>query len=453
MSRVLGGKEASELMNAQVGVLGSILIDDRCTGKVLATVKEQDFTEPTYREIYRAIKRLYNQSQAIDGIAVNGVLGGDKGDLLAGIMDMTATAANVDTYIDLLKRSALLYHLQELGHKMALAMDADDCQSLIDDANKLLVSRPGIQSVSMADAYADFFQRHDGETKPDYIRWGIPALDGRIFTESGDMVVIGGYPSDGKTALALLIAFSVAKSKRVGYFTYEGSNRKLHDRIVAAQTLTKFSDIKRNELGEDEYKTIVSMQDSLTAPKLSLIEAAGMSVSDIAAYSQAHHFDVVVVDYLQKVQVSGHHRRASDFEKVTAISSDLQQFGRRTGTVIIALSQLSRPEKKKDGSVTAPTMASLRQSGQIEQDADVVLLIYSEKPGQKESPRILKVGKNKEGERYDAIRMYFDGEHQRFDRTFNASESTPKRRTEPRQITFKELPPEEKDPWRKAAGQ
>ena len=428
------------LLDAQIAVLGSLMIDSGKVADALTRLAEEDFTEPRYLAIYQAIKHLFGEGQPVDAVTVNAKLGGESGKLIGDILTVTPTAANCDAYIDVLKRSALLYHLQEIGQQISESRDADDCQKLVDKANQLFVGRPGIKTMTMMQGYDSFFDRHNGTDKPDLIDWGVMDLNSRIFVERGDMVVIGGYPSDGKTALALAFAMTIGKTKRVGYFTYEGSREKLHDRIMAAQAMLSMSDLKQNKLSEADYDTVVALYDKLTAPNVMLIEASKLTVMDIQAFSQAHHFDIVFVDYLQKVASERGRRNMSDFERVSAISSDLQQFARSTGTVLVALSQLTRPEKKKDGTIPAPTMQSLRQSGQIEQDADVVLLLYSENPNDKNSLRVVKIGKNKEGERNDAFRVRFDGAHQ----TFGAFSSRPEpsdttSRAPSTQVSFTEL--------------
>ncbi|MET0017869.1 DnaB-like helicase C-terminal domain-containing protein [Oscillibacter sp.] len=404
----------SELLNAQVSVLGSMLLDETVIAPTLTLVADSDFIEPRYRMIYLAIKRLFSNSGRVDAVTVNGALGNTYGDLLCQIMEVTPTSANWEAYAEQLKSQALLYHLQEIGNQLAVAVDPDGGRDLIDKANKLLVGRTGIKRMTMKEGFANFFDRHDGSTPPVFIRWGMSFLDQRIYAERGDMIVLGGYPSEGKTALALCFAYYIAAGRRVGYYTYEGSREKLHDRIIAAQALLNLQRIKRNELTEEDAKDLLSLQPKLTENQLELIEASKMTVLDIQADAQAHHFDVVFVDYLQKIPAERGQRNASDFERVSAVSSDLQQFGRSTGTVVVALSQLSRPEKRKDGTVPAPTMSNLRQSGQIEQDADVVLLLYSELQNKADSPRVFQIAKNKEGERMNAKRLHFDGEHQVF---------------------------------------
>ena len=142
----------------------------------------------------------------------------------------------------------------------------------------------------------------------------------------------------------------------------------------------------------------------------------GMTAADLQAYSQAHRYQVVFVDYLQKIAVP-RGSRATDYERVSQISSALQQFGRITGTTVVALSQLSRPDRDaKSRKIRPPALSDLRSSGQIEQDADVVLFLYREDYDDKQSNRLLRIAKNKEGEAMDYVRFAFDGDKQTFSR-------------------------------------
>ena len=247
--------------------------------------------------------------------------------------------------------------------------------------------------------------------------------------EPGDLIILGGYPSAGKTALALQFTRHIASAKRVGYFYLENNDRKLFDRIVSSVSMVNFQKIKTYDLGEDDFHAIVSMQEHLTSPKLEFVGASGMTVSDIRSVSLSRHYDLIVVDYLQKIK--GDRSRMTDFERVSQISSDLQELGRQTGIYVLALSQLSRPEKK-NGKTPAPTMASLRQSGQLEQDADVVMLVYCEDESMPKL-RTLKLAKNKEGIANIAMRMVFDGDTQTFSRISPKEE--PKKQP-PRQQSF-----------------
>lgn len=259
------------------------------------------------------------------------------------------------------------------------------------------------------------------------------------------MVVIGGYASAGKTAFALQLAFHMAKTNRVGFFSYETSVDKLHDRTVACQTLASYRKIVSDALENPDFAKIYDMKDHLTASNLELLETSGMTVSGIGSYAMARHYDVIFVDYLQKIPAAGRGRTLSDFERVSQVSSDLQQLGRRTGKIIIALSQLSRPDGKDNSK--APTMSSLRQSGQIEQDADVVLLLYKEYPKETYSRRCLDIAKNKDGLAGLGLLLDFAGDNQRFKTSIG--QPVPEKKPEaPVQVSmFKPVPDDEPMPF------
>lgn len=146
-----------DLMNAQVGVLGSMLIDEECVGFVLSRVSERDFVTQQYRSIFRTIRALFREGLPTDAIAVREKLGGKLGDgwskLLTGIMDYTPTAANVDGYVQMLKEKSALYQLQELGAALQNAADMNEARSILDKAMQLQVGRPGIHALTFAKGY------------------------------------------------------------------------------------------------------------------------------------------------------------------------------------------------------------------------------------------------------------------------------------------------------------
>lgn len=428
MSRELKAALAEQLYTAAEGVLGSMLIDERAVGPMLLAVEEDDFQLPEHRNLFRAMKALYGQGKPHDVILINEFLGGDYGKVIAELAERTPTAANADAYAQALKKSSRLWQLRELGEGLNQAEDEDACRMLIDKANLLLCERTGVRRVTMERAFREFFKRRDGR-KPDYLRWGFTDLDNWLHVGAGDMVVVGGQASAGKTAFALQTAFRIAREKRVGFFSYETDADKLADRNIACQTQTSFSRIMEGCLEREDYSRIRDMRTHLTGPGLELLETPGMTVSDMGSYAMAHHYGVIVVDYLQKIPAVKGGRPLSEFERVSQVSSDLQQLGRRTGMTVIALSQLSRAEKRKDGKIPAPTLASLRQSGQIEQDADVVLLLYREFQEYGRTRRCLDVAKNKDGVAGVGLLLDFDGDKQCF-RKSNA-QPLPKDEPEP----------------------
>lgn len=419
---------SEQLLTAAVGVLGSMLIDEKTVGPMLLAVEEEDFQVPEHRNLFRAMKALYGQGKPHDVILINEFLGGDYSKLILDLMEFTPTSANAEAYAAELKKASRLWQLHQLGAQLNQASDEDACRALVDKANLLLCERTGVRRVTMERAFREFFKRRDGR-KPDYLRWALPDLDSQIHVGAGDMVVIGGSSSSGKTALSLQMAFRIARDKRVGFFSYETDADKLADRNIACQTQTSFRKIMTNTLEREDYIRIKDMREYLTSPAMELLEANNMTVSDISSYAMSHHYGVIVVDYLQKIPAVRGGRPLSEFERVSQVSSDLQQLGRRTGMTVIALSQLSRAEKRRDGSILPPTMSSLRQSGQIEQDADVILLLWKEHPDAAQTRRYLQVAKNKDGESNLNMLLDFDGDKQ----CFRKSNAQPKPETAPEQ--------------------
>ena len=398
---------SQKLLTAEQGVLGSMLIDEETVGQMLMAVGEDDFQVPENRNVFRAMKELYGQGRACDPILVNEYLGGAYGQLMADLMEVTPTAANAGEYAKILRETSRLWRLQRIGEQLAKAEDLDACRTLTDQASLLLSERSGVRRVDMKQGLKEFFMRHGGEKRQEFIRFGLYKLDRSLHVSGGDMVVIGGSPSSGKTALALQIGYYIAQKRRVGFFSYETGTEKLMDRTVTCQTSISYQKLMEDELEQKDLEQVYRMRKPMLENKLEHIEANGWTVSSIGSYAMAMHYDVIIVDYLQKVNVSCGGRYLSEFEKTTRVSSELQQLGRRTGKTVIALSQLSRHEG-------APTLSNLRQSGQIEQDADVVLLLYKEFQDDIDSRRCLDIAKNKDGLAGQGIVLDFVGDNQRF---------------------------------------
>ncbi len=404
---------SERLLTAEQGVLGSMLIDGEAIGPMLAAVRPEDFQRPENRNIFQAFRELYGQGKACDPILVNEYMGGSYRQYLADLMELTPTAANAEEYARVLRESSRLWRLRTIGDKLAQAEDLEACRKLADQAGLLLCDRSEVRKTDMKQGLKEFFLRHGGGQQKEFIRWGISWLDERLHIGGGDMVVIGGQASSGKTAFALQLAFHIARQKRVGFFSYETGNEKLIDRTVACQTLVSYEKVMTDKLEREDMQQIYEMRRELEEPDMEYLETNGWTVSDIGAYAMARRYDVIVVDYLQKIAVTSQGRYLGDYERVSRVSSDLQQLGRQTGRIIIALSQLSRPGK--DG--LGPTMSSLRSSGQIEQDADVVLLLYRENEQDAESRRKLVIAKNKDGRANEGTLLEFDGDNQRFRRS------------------------------------
>lgn len=403
------------LLNAQLGVIGSMLIDDRTVGIALQALKPEYFDGP-YRTIFEAMRGLFQRGRPVDPVTVVGVIGKDYTDLLRQIMDLTPTAAHVKAYIADLKRQARLRLMQEAAAEILSAETEDDIRAMLDRINAVMVDRPGVRAMTMQAALADFYKRHDPSVKPTYLPWRFEKLNDHLRTMRGDFGIIGGYPSDGKTTLALATAREQARTKKVGFFSFETDCEKLADAMISAAAQIGLPKIQMNAMNANDWDTLAAISGDFGGRNLDIIEAAGMTVGDIRLYSMAKHYDVIYIDYLQLIESSDKTPWGNqEYARVTAVSRALKQFGRQGGPTIIALSQLGRPEpNKKTGKIPPPTMSSLRSSGQIEQDADFILLLFRENQKIVDCDRVVTVAKNKTGIAGNSFYLRFNGETQTF---------------------------------------
>ena len=394
-------------LDAQVGVLGSVLISPELAAKVVSETSEADYTGQCL-SVYRAIKSLFLAGKPADVVLLRDALGEAYTPVLLQMMEVTPTAANVDHYILATKERGRLLRLRDLGQKLQDAEDLETASALLDQANKAMVKRSSVRIVTMEQALASFWERHEGEKE--YLPWPIDGLQEHLYAEAGDFIILGGYPSDGKSALALQMAYHMAMTKRVGFFSFETSDRKLFDRMMASVARIPMDRIKRNALTNQDWEDAGKIANEIGSRHLEYIPASGMTVADIQAISYAQRYDVIFVDYLQLVSGKGKDR----FSVVTEISIGLHTMAQSTGIAVIALAQLNRPEKKKpDAATPPPSLSSLRESGQIEQDADIVFMLY--RPNFQLPLRELMILKNKEG-KLGRMTLDFDGQYQTFSR-------------------------------------
>lgn len=405
-----------DTLSPQMAVIGSMLIDEKVIGGVLARTTAEDFLSPRYRMLYQAIKAQFTSGEPVDPVTVRTRLGGCDGDnwtsLMMQTMELTPTANNVWVYIDELKAQARTAKIQSLGRQIYETTNPEEQRECLARLNALQVDRPGVRSMTMAQAVQSFYERQNAEHE--YLDWGLPKLNERMYAELGDLIVLGGYPSAGKTALALNFAWTLSQRYRIGFYSLETNRYKLTDRLLSDLFDIGMGDIKRGTIDEDGWKRAAERSAAVINRPIEVVEASGWTVDDIHAHALANRHQVIFVDYLQLIRPGKSYNRT---EQVSQISMDLHTMAQSSGITVVALSQLSRAvtvNKKGQQVELAPTMASLRESGQIEQDADAVLLLYLEEPNKPDdSRRVLQVAKNKEGRRGKTY-LSFDGQHQRF---------------------------------------
>lgn len=412
------------IYDAAVAVLGSVMLDPSVSGDVFAKVRAEHFIIPEYRTVFEAEQALFLADKPIDPVAVTAIIGEAYRLLVMDIMDLTPTATNCMVYVEILIEQTRLHQLRELGTRLANAATLDDATDLLEQGQGLHVN--SMTALSLKDGYVGFVERQSQETH--YLNFGMEGLDSRVFAELGDYILLGARPSTGKTMLALQLAVHLSKTYRVGFFSLETKDAKLIDRTMAHVFGVSFKKIKKHSLTQADWKLMAQQTARLTSSNLEVVQATGRTAEEIASFARYRRYEIILVDYIQLVRASK--KAYSREHEVASISTALANFARAHGVTVIALSQLTRDnEDAKAKTVRAPTLASFRESGALEQDADIALLMYLSEPDNKNSDRILRLAKNKEGE-LAKLQLAFDGDKQTFterieDHTFFGWRSPP----------------------------
>ena len=396
---------------AEVSVIGAMLIDDRCIPEVLQLVQPEHFQTPRLRAMFAAARSLYAEGLPVDAVTVSDRAGGGPmAQTAAECMDVTPTAANVAEYCRIVREQATLAQMKRTAEALAGARTVDEARDILAGAQGLLADRPGVRTVSLAGMMADFLRRMT-EPKPDYLHWGLGILDDMLRTGPGSYVILAARPSTGKTAMAVQLALEICKRKRVGFYSLETVPEILADRIAAAQLGYALPTIKDRKVTPSDLQVMATRMGESEALRgsLDVVSAGSLTVADIRTMALARRHEVVMIDYVQLIRPVNRGERA---EQMQSVSMELRAMAQTTGTTVVALAQLRRPDSQ--GKAKAPTMADLRESGQFEQDADTVLLMYLENAGARNSDRYVKIEKNKEGYAGFRARFSFDGAHQIF---------------------------------------
>ena len=393
---------SAEWLQAQYSVLGAALIEPGLVPKVMAQTSEADFSGGC-RTVYNTMRKLFLNEGMVDVVAVSSALGKNYREFLAQLIQVVPSAANIDSYISLCKEQARVLAVQDIARNITEADTSEKIRKLLADANGAMVEKKSLKITTMGDGLRAFMEKPPETLR--YLTWPIRELDDYIFVRMGDFLVIAGYPSAGKSAWALQCAWHWAKNYKVGFFSLETSSEKLFDRLIAGVAGIDMGQIKRNALPQEGWDKVCRMTTEITTRNLELVPAAGMTPADVRAVTMMRGYQIIFVDYLQLLQGSGANRT----EQVTGISMALHTMAQSMGVAVVALSQL----KRKNPGEKSPDMSDLRESGQIEQDADLIQILYLKDDNDPNGDRVLKVSKNKDGVR---ARVYldFDGAHQTF---------------------------------------
>ena len=408
----LSEKRKSRALSAELAVIGALLLEpERWGGEVFHKLRAEDFGDATYRNLYKAARQIWLDQKPLDAVTLQGAVGKDYTAAIVDAMQLTPTTANTAAYADIVAQEARLRALQEIGSKLTFLEDLDEAQGLLSKAENLLTTQDEERVWGYRELLDDFLTRQNGSAPLDYLDWGIPELNENVRISQGRFVILGAQSSTGKTALALQLAYSVAKSgKRVGFFSYETSHEDAADRIFANTAGVAMSRSKRKQMNQFDAEEIEREWNLSDKISFTLEDSGDWTVDEIRARTLAQRYEVIFVDYVQIIPGDPKKPR---WEVVTDISMKLHRMAQKLRVTVIALSQVTAPEKDSKGKRRVLTKEDLRESQQLANDAEAVLLMELTIPGNYDSERELIIDKNKDG-KHGRMWLKFDPDHMRF---------------------------------------
>ena len=411
-------------LEAEQSVLGSMLIDANCVKDVMEQLRPDDFYLKQNREIFETIYSMFVYSKPIDGVTVAGEM--EKNGTyeesttrpyLAQLMDVTPTSANVMEYVGIVRDKALLRALYTVaGEISTMVQDGTGGASSVLDAaeQKIYAVRRGRSAQSMASIgvvlqgvldHLSELSANGGKTLPG-LSTGLSAVDAKINgLNKSDLLLLAARPGMGKTSMALNVALSAAREsgKTVAIFSLEMSKEQLVTRLIASEGLVENTRLVTGNLRESDWQRIAEAASALSRMDIRIDDNPLLTVADMnAKCRRLENLGLVVIDYLQLMTSAGGKGYSGENRQqaVSDISRMLKIMAKELQVPVLCLSQLSRANEKRDDK--RPMLSDLRESGAIEQDADIVLFLYRDdyynSDSEKRNVAECIVAKNRHGE-------------------------------------------------------
>ncbi len=385
-------------IEAEQAVLGSMLIDRDAVTSAMEILKKDDFYREDNKAIFEAMVNLYNRPEPIDIITVKDelqsigkfeVVGGLE--YLADLPEKVPTTANVDRYIKIVEEKSALRSLIKTSNELiTLGYDeTQDVNALMDQAEKKVFdlmqdrNQTGFYPIKdvLVDSFAQLERLYNEKQGITGVPSGFAELDMKTagFHDS-ELIILAARPAMGKTALALNIATNVAvrSNTPVLIFSLEMSKEQLVNRILCSEAMIDSNKLRTGRIEENDWVKIVDVLDPLSESEIYIDDTAGISITEIRAKARKlkleKNIGLIVIDYLQLIQGSGSRRIGSREQEISEISRSLKILAKELNVPVIALSQLSRAAEQRNDH--RPMLSDLRESGSIEQDADIVMFLY-----------------------------------------------------------------------------
>ena len=392
------GKIPPNDVEAEQAVIGSMLTDRDAVISAIEILKEEDFYREDNKTIYEAILNLYNRSEPIDIITLKAELtsmgmfekiGGLE--YIVGLPEKVPTTANVERYINIVKEKSELRRIIKAANEI-IEQGYDPTENIDDIMNsaekkifnimqdKDQKTYSAIKDV-LVDAFTELEQLYNQKQHITGVPTGFIDLDYKMAgLHNSDLILIAARPAMGKSAFALNIATNAAVKAKVPavLFSLEMSKEQMVNRILCSEAMVDSNKVRTGKIDDDDWIKLADTMGDLSEAPIYIDDTPGISINEIRAKCRKlkleRNIGLVVIDYLQLVQGSSKRASGSREQEISEISRSLKILAKEINVPVIALSQLSRaPEQRPDH---RPMLSDLRESGAIEQDADIVMFLY-----------------------------------------------------------------------------
>lgn len=411
-------------VEAEQAVLGSMLIDPRCVSEVIDKLRPDDFYIRQNKEIYETIYSMFNYSLTIDPVTVlenmkqNGYYDENQSrGYILQLMDATPTAANVGEYIDIIKDKTLLRRVAEAAGELTAMIQEGTAtgQDILEAAEQRVYAirqgRAARGLIPISEVIIDVYDRLEELAASDSaipgLSTGLRDLDRAISgLNNSDLILLAARPGMGKTSMALNILLDAGKKsgKKVAFFSLEMSREQLALRLISSECFVDNKKLVTGKLSDEDWESVAAAADSLNRSAILIDDDSSITVADILAKCRrVEDLGLIVIDYLQLMQSAGGKNNARGENRqqiVSDISRSLKIMAKDLNVPVLCLSQLSRANESRQDK--RPMLSDLRESGAIEQDADIVLFLYREGyyNADTENPNLAEciIAKNRHGE-------------------------------------------------------
>ena len=385
-------------IEAEQAVLGAMLIEREAISKVAEFLRPEDCYREAHRLIYNAMLELFNKNDAVDMVTVIEFLRkGDKLEAAGGISYITSlansvpTAANVLYHAKIVEEKALLRQLINAATNIAtLGYEAsEEVTTILDTAEKTILAVSSRKAggeftpikTIIFDAFTKIEQLYASKGSITGLSTGFKDLD-RLTSglQPSDLILIAARPSMGKTAFVLNIAqhIGIKEKKAVAFFSLEMSKEQLVQRMLCAESTIDSQRLRIGELEPNDWTKLVAGADRLSSAPIFIDDTSGITVMEMRSKARRlkieYDLQLIIIDYLQLMQGSSKKGSENRQQEISEISRSLKGLAREIGVPVIALSQLSRSVESRQ--VKKPMLSDLRESGSLEQDADIVAFLY-----------------------------------------------------------------------------